>query len=256
MRKYIVAPPTTTTSTRAPIDPPRLRSTFQRSARFPSTVWRDVILFLYLLARPGDYITRANRSSIYREITRSHERTQTITYPPWDDRCRCTFHLGVEQSCGKGDQKRSIRRLLALVTNPFSLTRLARAMCQNQVDVRGMLRTTLSCLVALIVAVEMRLERRSSTGLNHVTGRRWENVPSWWTSSVANRSRGELIAYESERFATPSRRTVRNTSCAEFETIISLGVDNLLFLRVVSRLRPPVTPDVFFMPLSCIDHLL
>lgn len=73
-------------------------------------------------------------------------------------------------------------------------------------------------------------------GLNHVTGRCWEydtRIPPWKTSPAANRSRGELTGSESKRSAVPSRRAGRNTSCAEFETIISPGVDNLLFPRLV-----------------------
>lgn len=81
------------------------------------------------------------------------------------------------------------------------------------------------------------------SGLNHVTGQCWDcweydtRIPSWITSSATNRKRSELTESESRRIAAPSRRAGRNTSCAVFETIISPGVDNLLFPHAASNVR-------------------
>lgn len=87
-------------------------------------------------------------------------------------------------------------------------------------------------------------------GLNHVTERCWEygtRILAWRTSSAANPGCRELTANESKRSAVPSRRAGRNTSCAEFETIISSRVDNLLFLRLVPAHGRQLYSGPFFL---------
>lgn len=82
------------------------------------------------------------------------------------------------------------------------------------------------CVACSNVVHRMRLEG-GSAGLNHVTGPRSASALSAARRRRRHRrrisGRDVLTGRESQRPAVPSRRAVRNTSCVEFETIISRG---------------------------------
>lgn len=83
-------------------------------------------------------------------------------------------------------------------------------------------------------------------GLNHVTGQRWE-YEARITSSTTNRSRREFTVSESGRSAAPSRRAARNTSCAEFETIISPRGESIIYCFLARSQRAALLWTVFLL---------